>query len=148
MHVPPRSITCTARTLSPFLTFTNDLAEQTASWKHKEKHQMAARRMTDEAPKSIRRQSCIRGHNPHPFFSSTVRRPKSPVGCVSFLSLHVMIAFTPATQPYSQTAQAGTIHSFYRLRSTIAFVIGSTITSSKIISSILNRVYSIYIYNI
>ena len=88
VHVPPRSITCTARTLSPFLTFTNDLAEQTASWKHKEKHQMAARRKTDEAPKSIRRRSCIRGHNPHPFFSSIVRRPKSPVGCAS--SLHVM----------------------------------------------------------
>ena len=30
----------------------------------------------------------------------------SPVGCVSSLSLHVMIAFTPATQPSSQTAQA------------------------------------------
>ena len=42
----------------------------------------------------------------------------------------------------------GTIHSFYILRSTIAFVIGSTITSSKIISSTQNRVYSIYIYNI
>ena len=80
VHVlPPSPITCTARTLSPFLTFTNDLAEQTASWKHKEKHQMAARRKTDEAPKSIRRRSCIRGHNPHPFFSSMVRRTKSPV---------------------------------------------------------------------
>ena len=41
----------------------------------------------------------------------------------------------------------GTIHTFYRFRSTFAFVIGSTISSSKIISSTQNRVYSIYIYN-
>ena len=41
----------------------------------------------------------------------------------------------------------GTIHTFYRLRSTFAFGIGSTISSSKIISSTQNRVYSIYIYN-
>ena len=81
MHVPPRSITCTARTLSPFLTFTNDLAEQTASWKHKEKHQMAARRMTDEAPKSIRRRSCIRGHNP---FSSSIPRDKMNCAAVKY----------------------------------------------------------------
>ena len=42
---------------------------------------------------------------------------------------------------------AGTIHSFYRFRSTFAFVIGSTISSSKIVSSTQNRVYSIYVYN-
>ena len=34
----------------------------------------------------------------------------------------------------------GTIHTFYRFRSTFAFVIGSTISSSKIISSTQNRV--------
>ena len=43
---------------------------------------------------------------------------------------------------------SGTIHSFYRLRSTIAFVIGSTITSSKIVWSTQKKVYSIYIYTI
>ena len=41
----------------------------------------------------------------------------------------------------------GTIHTFYRFRSTFAFVIRSTISSSKIISSTQNRVYSICIYN-
>ena len=41
----------------------------------------------------------------------------------------------------------GTIHTFYRFRSTFAFVIESTISSSKIISSTQNRVYSICIYN-
>ena len=37
---------------------------------------------------------------------------------------------------------------FYRLRSTIALVIGSTITSSKMICSTQKGVYSIYIYTI
>ena len=40
----------------------------------------------------------------------------------------------------------GTIHSFYRFRSTFAFVIGSTIASSKIVSSTQNGVYSMFIY--
>ena len=47
----------------------------------------------------------------------------------------------------SKCMQWGTIHTFYRFRSTLTFVIGSTISSSKIISSTQNRVYSIYIYN-
>ena len=41
----------------------------------------------------------------------------------------------------------GTIHSFYRFRSTFAFVIGSTIASSKIVSSTLKWVNIINIYN-
>ena len=60
-------------------------------------------------------------------------------------SLHLRLPRCPLQ---AELNKMGTIHTFYRLRSTIAFVIGSTITSSKIISSTQNRVYSIYIYNI
>ena len=49
--------------------------------------------------------------------------------------------------PLLFVCKKGTIHMFYRFRSTFAFVIGSTISSSKIISYTQNRVYSIYIYN-